>query len=237
MKSKKSKKSVTVQTTKTQDRAKYRCRPELERLIDLVNSIPPDRELPHIQDLMKECEGDKARVVDKLIEKLAGAPQSFTKADKYYELRIDFEPIDIGDYIASRYMEFRRLRMTVREMARLASYSMVDRARFQVEQFFSPVEERSLYAELDIDDRGEIIVRQDGWLEALIGVQADRLRECEICRRIFWAEDTRSRACPTRCNNALRQRKWRERQYQYEANRAEKERTASKKTGSIKRRK
>src|SRR5262245_22711641 len=119
MRGKKDTKSVTTIATKTKDRAKYRCRPELKRLIDLVNSIQPERELPHIEDLMKECEGDEARLVDAMLEKMAGAPQSFTKADKYYELRLDFEPIDIGDYIASRYMEFRRLRNTVHAMAQL----------------------------------------------------------------------------------------------------------------------
>src|SRR5262249_29938183 len=51
MKAKKSKKSVTKQTAKQKDRAKHRCDPKVKELIDLVNSIPPDRELPPPDEL------------------------------------------------------------------------------------------------------------------------------------------------------------------------------------------
>lgn len=221
MRGKKSNKSVTAET---KGRAKYRCPAELARLIDLVNSVPPDRELPHIQDLLKECEGDKGRFVDAMIEKLAGVPESFTQPSRFDNWRIGHGSLDLADYIASGYMHFRRLRTAVRKMAQLSGLSESNEGRAQrmVELFLSS-SELSIAAELDIDDRtGLITLRRDERLSALIGVQADRLRECEICRLVFWARQDNMVACSARCSAANRQRRLRERRSQYDRSKRKK---------------
>lgn len=202
-------------TKKRESRAQHICPPTLESLIALVNSIPPDRKLPHFRDLMETCEEDKGRVVDLLIEKLAGVPQSFTEPDKFDKWRIfDNQSLDHGDYIASKYMHFRRLRKTVYEMAHLGSLSRNDRIMRRLELMFAPegYEAAELGGELDIDDQtGLIVVRQDEWLNALIGIEADRLRECEMCGRVFWARQNNMVACNSRCGEANRKRRQRER--------------------------
>jgi hypothetical protein len=53
-------------------------------------------------------------------------------------------------------------------------------------------------------------------LDSLIGVDATRLRECEICQRIFWARQENMVACSPRCSNVNRQRRLRERRADYE---------------------
>jgi hypothetical protein len=65
-------------------------------------------------------------------------------------------------------------------------------------------------------------------VNALRGVDADRLRTCEICNRIFWAKREDSETCSPKCFGVLRTRRYRtlteeqkaERKAQREANKA-----------------
>jgi predicted nucleic acid-binding Zn ribbon protein len=50
----------------------------------------------------------------------------------------------------------------------------------------------------------------DIFAEALPGVDADRIRRCAICLKIFWAKNKNSETCSEPCRNALRQRRHRE---------------------------
>lgn len=67
--------------------------------------------------------------------------------------------------------------------------------------------------DLTLDADGRIGFPAFETLDALIGVDAKRLRECEMCQRIFWARQDNMVACGPRCSNANRQRRHRERQY------------------------
>jgi hypothetical protein len=63
---------------------------------------------------------------------------------------------------------------------------------------------------LRVDERGNL--RLDfPLLRAIEGVEASRIRECAICRAIFWAGRVDQRCCKTQCAHVLRTRKWRER--------------------------
>lgn len=81
---------------------------------------------------------------------------------------------------------------------------------------------------LEIDETGNFALQQKHWLLDLIGVQADRLRECLICQRIFWARQCNTEACDVRCQNTLRQRKLRKSGPQYQAARKQKNARAKK---------
>jgi hypothetical protein len=58
-----------------------------------------------------------------------------------------------------------------------------------------------------------------GFLDALAGAEAGRLRRCPICERIFYALRLTQRACSKRCNQNRRVRQWRNKQSEYEYNR------------------
>ncbi len=65
----------------------------------------------------------------------------------------------------------------------------------------------------------------DPFIEALKGVEARRIRECQKCRRIFWAGRLDMTCCSTRCAKVLRTKNWRvnvsvERKKQYAVERA-----------------
>lgn len=65
----------------------------------------------------------------------------------------------------------------------------------------------------------------DHLLRLLEGIDARRIRPCPICGELFYAfrvgvkEKTSSKACSERCNDRLRTRNWRKRQWEYEYNR------------------
>lgn len=67
---------------------------------------------------------------------------------------------------------------------------------------------RSL-GEVAADNRIRIV--RDPFLDALEGVDGSRIRECEICRQIFWAKRIDSKTDSPRCMNALKQRRFRQR--------------------------
>src|SRR5262249_41950347 len=115
MKSKKNQKSVTGQAAKKKDRAKYRCPAKLARLIDLVNSIPPDRELPKREELETDAGRDEDRIVEILEEKLYGVPLDFLDE---FSLR-------------EGYDQFRAIRQAVHDMAQIGQVYPKRRERFE----------------------------------------------------------------------------------------------------------
>jgi hypothetical protein len=76
--------------------------------------------------------------------------------------------------------------------------------------------------DLTIGEDGRIGFKDSEILEALIGVDATRIRECEICQRIFWARQDNMYSCGSRCSATRRQRKLRENRSEYDQARAKK---------------
>jgi hypothetical protein len=66
-------------------------------------------------------------------------------------------------------------------------------------------------AEVEIDSQGIIQITNDEFAAAVDEVEATRIRECEICKRTFWAGRITQHACSTACAHALRNRRYRAR--------------------------
>lgn len=78
---------------------------------------------------------------------------------------------------------------------------------------------------------GEFMVARDGRLRrscidphfefkaALVGIQLERLRQCEICERFFYAVPIDRKTCSKKCNNTRRVKEWRAKQAKHEYNR------------------
>lgn len=239
MRRKKQQQSVTAKKS----RAKHRCDPKVKRLIDLINCVPPDRDLPGLPKMFERGDED-ARVAEEMRALIAEVPPDFVSVIPGRP----WPPLKLNDeqrLLVARYDYFRWLRNNVRKIigrGKFLSLSLEVRLEYAwAEITANPIEhgwfDPVFMTSLTINKAGLIVSKPDEWLSVLIDIEAARLRECAVCGRIFWAEDKRSMACPARCNNAFRQRRWREKQHKYEANRAEKERTASRKAGSAKKRK
>jgi hypothetical protein len=249
MKGKKSKKSVTESATKVKSRAKCRCPKELEPFIALANSIPPERNLPHPDDIFPpNPEGQdlpRRRKIYylKIKELLEGVPDDFFA---YLPRRDEIQ------YQILKYQDFRDIRMTLREFAELVQmpeqkrkyftdpgYTFVGKNEFLDEpnDSYSDVGPR--------DERYRLPAARCGWnaegkfmisplakiFEELDMDQSDknlrdRLKKCGVCEQIFWAKQYNMVACDPRCSTTNRQRRLREKRAQYEEARKKKRRSA-----------
>lgn len=121
MKRQKRQKSVTQAETekpaRIRDRVKYRCPEELKRLIDLVNSVPPDRKFPHQKELLNGEDAQAQR--NRMEELLEGVPPDF----------ITESGLASGLAYLS-YRSFRLLRMALRDLANLALVPVADRPEY-----------------------------------------------------------------------------------------------------------
>jgi hypothetical protein len=77
--------------------------------------------------------------------------------------------------------------------------------------------------ELSINEEGQFKAMPHLIAQALDGVEPWRIRECLICKSVFWAGRINKWCCSDGCSLVLRQRRFRKNKEQYEANRARKE--------------
>lgn len=78
----------------------------------------------------------------------------------------------------------------------------------------SPVKEMPLTnpTYLKVNEQGLIDFEPapDYFIGSVKGVEAARIRECQVCRMIFWAGRLDQKGCTNKCTRALRSRRWRE---------------------------
>jgi len=218
--------------TVTHSRARYALPEDARRVVDLVNSIPPDRVLPHEQVIYSTIESEDW--ISSFREKLAGVPQSF---------------IDQCLGPESAYRAFRQVRLSLRKMANLAACSPADRFelegllegsllpddRARLEEqgvvFFSDESKEDFFhkrrdglvgrpgysVEMRIAKDGRVEFVEDfvgQFLRPFAGVIADRVRICgnPNCRRLFYARQDNMHGCGmVRCRDVIRQRRHRQR--------------------------
>ncbi|MEJ7860728.1 MAG: hypothetical protein WKF90_03720 [Pyrinomonadaceae bacterium] len=204
-------------------RAKYQCPPELEDLIYQVNLLPPDFDFKSFNKAIKrQLESlSKKDCLDEMDMKdcLRGTPESF---QLHIRKLIVFHPNFFQPFITLKDSD---------KPARFADHYDLEGALSSYERmyrsiwgFFSQLEMERQYKDTlyrdhshwDISSYTVIIIRGDDGLlhhtglSALIGKFDDsRLRRCEICNRIFWANYKNSFTCSKPCLNALRQRRHR----------------------------
>jgi hypothetical protein len=139
---------------------------------------------------------------DYIMEGVSAAARSLTEqglqrlrdsSDLGYRL---FSELDVA---FGRYDEFREVRERLRTIARLK------RARMFVDS-----RSVSVRSSLTRDENGILQLRLDPFAETVQGLEADRIRECPICQRIFWANPKSKMACSARCRNIFNVRKHRD---------------------------
>jgi hypothetical protein len=65
----------------------------------------------------------------------------------------------------------------------------------------------SIEVNLVPDEKGRLALTEpDQILSAFVGIPADRIRSCEICKRYFWALRLNSECCSQRCRKRFNQR-------------------------------
>jgi hypothetical protein len=64
----------------------------------------------------------------------------------------------------------------------------------------------SVAVDLEVKDKGVLGASDNPLLRALIGVRADRIRECAVCRRLYWAPCVNSECCSQTCRKTYNRR-------------------------------
>jgi hypothetical protein len=238
---------------------------KLGKLLKLVNIVPPELELPNIAEmitgvsawvadgtLMRELAGKFKTLPDLLSVYIwLGEERLFsildgTSNDKAVEdyLRSEGESEDDHGwsekewldhkpspyYLAAiNYTYVRESREMLRDIARHAkshSYyiSSLPKTRLSLS-----------HGSISIDSHGRLNYSPPPFIKAIEGVEAARIRECEVCDQLFWAGRLDQKTCTTKCAKVLRTRRWRQNyQTKYKLTRIAKEEKPKKAKDKVK---
>lgn len=177
--------------------------PGLGAWIDAVNGLPADP-----VDLMLIANGiqplwaaqangarqERTAKIRNLRERTAGWGRSAAA----YVFRRDTDPQEPGE----RLSELVSAWVTLRHVAALASNGACGRV-------MAVPDPPGAGARL-ISDHGVLRVEVSPFLAMLNGIEAERIRLCPICQKLFWAGRRDKSACSLQCAGAFRQRKLRE---------------------------
>jgi hypothetical protein len=173
----------------------------LKELINLVNSVPLERKLLTERDIdrmLKEQVADPVRenweaAYHRVIQNLPDQVREFIGP-------VDEKPLE---EIAERYSSYITARKVLVAIARNNA---------KPRQFSMPPEAKGIEitVSLTTDAKGRILFSTKELLAALTKVEMSRIRQCPICKRIFWAGRIDQKCCNSQCAHAQRSRRWRE---------------------------
>jgi hypothetical protein len=216
------------------NRARHACKPDLQRLFDLVNLIPPDQEMecPYLQGARNLLIRPGSR---KWVEE---------ERRKYEAFEEYLESFPKGFQAYIRYSTSDELDEVIREMNELAQpMSDTDDAAFekrlvgilskQIDLYerirairkdlyrFTEIGENAekyLGQQLDIalgvllvehaylDKEGRLRRQPNPYAELMDGVEVSRIRACLICKKLFWATRKDKKCCSEEHSAIIRQR-------------------------------
>ena len=177
---------------------------KLANLLTLVNLV-------HSEHEPAELLGVKSVEVEEKLKQLGNDAGWSGRFKILLEAAMQEQPLSFNEYVyqtdsiqeaVQRYEQVRITREIFKEIARVAnnpSAEKVIRHPYRVLPY------------LMIDADGLHQPPKDELIEILRDVEAARIRECESCRRIFWAGRITQRGCSARCGDIIRKRRHRER--------------------------
>lgn len=165
---------------------------EIARLIELVNA---DSKLPDVHAMMDNF-STPDRYVTELEESIAGVSPE-TRAF------LGSPRKDLQHFFAQHQLltSAREVLGSIAERYRSKANDLkVHDPRFSAD---FPI---SVTVQLVIDKTGRFALSDAPLFSALVGVPADRIRECAVCGRLFWAARTNSECCREKCRKTYNQR-------------------------------
>jgi hypothetical protein len=182
------------------------CPRSLAELIRIVNFIPPEIELPDINELLSDgafSADDSDQSVGKT---LAEAWRRFLRrhfpSEQFAQLYHYLGPIH-----AHRLAEICDRYVLIADAQNLLTAI----ANAQGRKIDVPPQAMEGISVLAIDDSGNVRLEPGRLLRIVNGVEAKRIRQCSECKRIFWAGRIDKPACSKKCLQRRRARRWRER--------------------------
>jgi hypothetical protein len=177
--------------------------PKVKRLMEVANCVPPEAELPDYFS---------SEAFERFVEgSSAAADFEFTVAkyfeqfgSKSYKGLLDFiratRPTTVSEAVL-QYMYVRNVRELLRKIASVKKDST---------KISLPALGSLEFVQASIDKQGKIRFEVSSILRDLEGVEISRIRQCLICKKIFWAGRKDKYACTSEHQNLLRVRRHRE---------------------------
>src|SRR5262245_47952755 len=167
---------------------------QVEELIKVATLVPPDCELPGPFELLeryghKGCEDFIKQLPKKKFRKFLSFIGPFDSRNPAYALE--------------QYVLVRDARELLQRIAR-----MDDKKAGQIVQHVTLFGSASRVI-LQVNESGRIDIKHDRLLELLKCVDVARIRECQVCKYIFWAGRSDQKCCSTDHAKVLRTREWR----------------------------
>lgn len=205
---------------------------KLAALIELVNGFPSDLErrreiLPKALREKAEAEGKADLLVGSIVEAIKDLPgklQDYVCMGFWDEGGSDKRALDFAKEggVIERYSQLWDAYLTLREIARRPDKEAKPALWMLNALYNAP-------AFLEIDRQGILRDVKTLFFRVITDedIEARRIRECPICKRIFWAGRLTMKCCSTRCANTFRVHRHRyrtaEEKAEYELRRARRE--------------
>jgi len=196
---------------------------KLAALLELINGLPSDKThrlaiTPKALRKKAEAEGETdklAHVISRAIADLPGKLKDYVLLsfwDGGKSAKGEFDLLKEGN-VVERYEQLWDAYLVLREIARRPNKDEKPALWVLHPQFVAPVF-------LEIDGGGMLRDVKTIFFQAIGSgvVEARRIRECPICKRIFWAGRITMKCCSTRCSNTFRVHNYR---YKTEEEKAE----------------
>ena len=186
---------------------------KLRPLLELANSIPPDWEFPNVYDLVWRSLQERGRHPsnEKLVALFEPFPMQTCPVFRRH----------VGRVVDSRITELmlrsddcRSSRACLRAIASAAESRQknVSTVLPVWEFLLSPIPSWVTTADKWlIDETGHVRIQTGTLAQALVGVEASRIRICPYCGILYWAGRSDQPACSRKHAHALRARAWRKR--------------------------
>ncbi len=202
-------KNKNIEQTIKKSRAKYQCPEELENIINKVNLVPTNVEMKKFESF-EENISERKRLFLNYFQTLPEDFQTYVKEDLQNIIAVSpflnsasLSGYKLG-YMVGFCEGFYELRQSV-----IKFIERISRMK-KGEQFDLKSDELRISTTINLVKIGEKFEASLTGLAKLIGhFEADRLRICEICGRIFWAKRKESKTCSAKCFNNFRQQLYR----------------------------
>ncbi len=206
------KKKENTEQSEKKSRAKYNCPDELEKLIDLVNLLPPE---PDIEEMSKRIADLAAEVYGRNPD---GKPREISTLQARFKALIT--NTELFNYLVDEFFGLINMESAPKNFSYLVQSKKILQYIAQTNQQKNEDEDFAFYRTVSGINFVVSFYREKNnavrpSMPSLAEILQDpeipqtRIRLCEICSRIFWASYKNSFTCSKPCLNALRQRRHR----------------------------
>jgi predicted nucleic acid-binding Zn ribbon protein len=177
------------------------CPPDLAKLIKLLNLVPGEMRLHHLDEFKDEFDLNSHEGLDAaLLEATKGLPEEVSNHVWRFEC-VDEDGFDAENALEEAIQRYETLCNAQENLPRLVKLGAASYPTRWAELWLRPLQGVSL---LTVDENGVSAFKLDDFGRAISNVEITRIRQCPVCSHIFWAGRSDQKCCNTKCSNLFR---------------------------------